>query len=274
VTGEPEPTAAGQGTVLWRLDARGVATVTLNRPRVNNAYNGDLIEGLHETLDALGARADLRAVVVRGAGRHFQAGADLRWVAEVAAQSPAENDRASRATAEAVRRLEALPVPTLALIQGGCFGGGTGLVAACDVAVAAEDAVFSVSETRWGLMAGIILPQLSRAMGPRHARRYALTGERFDAHEACRIGLVHEVCAPDALDARGAAIVDAVLAGAPRATAATKHRLLQVTGADLGNGAFGDLVREHAALRQLDEAAQGLAAFRAKRSPPWVPGSR
>jgi methylglutaconyl-CoA hydratase len=122
-------------------------------------------------------------------------------------------------------------------------------------------------------MAGIILPQLHRAMGSRQARRYALTGERFDAHEARRVGLVHEVCAPAALDATGSAIVDALLASAPRAVAATKHRLLQVTGADLGAGALRDLVDEHAALRRGEEAAEGLAAFRAKRAPHWVPGS-
>ena len=109
----------GHGTVLWDLDARGVATVTLNRPQVNNAYNGDLIQGLHEAMDVLGGQPGLRVLVLRGAGRHFQAGADLRWVAEVARQSPGENARVSRATAEAVRRLDTLPVPTLAVVQGG-----------------------------------------------------------------------------------------------------------------------------------------------------------
>jgi methylglutaconyl-CoA hydratase len=126
----------GAGTVLWELDARGVGTVTLNRPDVNNAYNGDLIGGVHEALDALGAAPGLRVVVLRGRGKHFQAGADLRWIGDVARTSPAENERVSRATGEAVRRLDAVPVPTVALVQGGCFGGGTGIVAACDVVVA------------------------------------------------------------------------------------------------------------------------------------------
>src|SRR5262249_25114280 len=148
-------------TVLRELDARGVATVTFNRPEVNNAYNGDLIEEIHGALDDLGARPGLRALVLRGNGRHFQAGVDLRWGDQVAAASPAENLRVSRLTADSVRRLEALPVPTIALVQGGCFGGGTGFVAACDVAVAADDAIFSIAETRWGLMASIIIPQLA-----------------------------------------------------------------------------------------------------------------
>src|SRR5688572_1498097 len=138
-------------SVLWDLDRRGVATVTLNRPEVGNAYDGDLIQGVHAALDELGARAGLRVLVLRGAGRHFQAGADLVWMKGVAARSAADNEQTSRATAEATHRLNTLPVPTIALVQGGCFGGGTGFVAACDVVIAADDAVFSISETRWGL---------------------------------------------------------------------------------------------------------------------------
>src|SRR5438270_12410901 len=117
-------------SVLWRVDARGVATVTLNRPAVNNAYNDELIQGLHEAMDALGA--NVRVVVLRGEGKHFQAGADLKWIRRVAAQGEAENVAASRATATAVYRLNAMRLPTVALVQGGCFGGGTGIVAACD----------------------------------------------------------------------------------------------------------------------------------------------
>ena len=156
-------------TVLWEVDGRGVATVTLNRPEVNNAYNGDLIDALHAAMDDLGARSGVRVVVMRGNGKHFQAGVDLRWSDEVAAASPAENLRVSRLTADAARRLERLPVPTIALVQGGCFGGGTGFVTACDVAMAADDAIFSIAETRWGLMASIIIPQLADAMGVRQS---------------------------------------------------------------------------------------------------------
>src|ERR1700675_2273037 len=122
--------AVGGGTVWWDLDGRGVGTVTLNRPEVNNAYNGDLIQGLHEALDALGASSSLRVLVLRGNGKHFQAGVDLRWLSEVATRSSEENERVSRTTAETVRRLDGLPVPTVALVQGGCFGGGTGFAGA------------------------------------------------------------------------------------------------------------------------------------------------
>ncbi len=263
--------AVGSGTVLWDLDARGVGTITFNRPDVNNAYNGELIQGVHEAMDALGVARGLRVVVLRGNGKHFQAGADLRWAADIGRRSTEENERVSGATAEAERRLDAMPVPTVALVQGGCFGGGTGFVAACDVVVASEDAIFSISETRWGLMAGIILPQLCQAMGLRQVRRYALTGERFGAHEARRLGLVHEVCPTGGLDEAGARIVDALLMNAPGATTATKLRALAVAGARVDDALLRELVREHAATRRLPEAAEGLASFAEKRRPTWYP---
>jgi methylglutaconyl-CoA hydratase len=258
-------------TVLWQVDRRGVATVTLNRPEVNNAYNGELIQGLHAAMDALGRDATLRMVVLRGNGRHFQAGADLAWIGTVARQSPADNEAVSRLTAEAIRRLDTCPVPTLALIHGGCFGGGTGIAAACDVVVAAQDAIFSISETRWGLMAGIILPQLCQAMGLRQVRRYALTGERFGAEEARRLGLVHEVCPTDGLDAAGEKIIEAVLMNAPRATTATKLRSLASGRAFVDDGELRDLIDEHARTRQQEEAREGLASFKEKRKPAWYP---
>ncbi|WIM11116.1 enoyl-CoA hydratase-related protein [Enhydrobacter sp.] len=261
-------------TVLWHIDGRGVATVTLNRPQVNNAYNGDLIAGLHTAMDGLERERGLRIVVLKGNGRHFQAGADLAWIRAVAAQGPRENREVSRLTAEAICRLDTCPVPTLALIQGGCFGGGTGIAAACDIVVAAENAIFSISETRWGLMAGIILPHLCRAMGVRQVRRYALTGERFDAAEARRIGFVHEVCPVSELEATGQKVVEAVLMNAPAATTATKLRTLSSAGAFLDEGDLRDLVEEHARTRQQAEATEGLASFREKRKPAWYPEQR
>ena len=263
--------SSGNGTVLWELDARGVATVELNRPEVNNAYNGDLIAGVHAAMDALGTAKGVRAVVLKGRGKHFQAGADLAWLNSVGKMSPEDNVKASRTTGELVRRLDMLPVPTLALVQGGCFGGGTGIVAACDIVVASEDAVFAITETRWGLMAGIILPQLCQAIGLRSVRRYAQSGERFDAREAWHIGLVHEVCAVGKLDEVGARIVDGLLMNAPGATSATKLRAMQVAGAIVDDAAFDALVREHAATRQAAEAVEGLASFREKRKPGWYP---
>ncbi len=157
----------------------------------------------------------LRAVVISGRGRHFQAGADLKWIDAVRAASREENIAISRATAQAIWRLNAAPVPTVALVQGACFGGGTGLIAACDVVIAADDANFSIAEVRWGLTAAIIIPQLNDAIGVRQVRRYALTGERFCAAEARRIGLVHEIVPAAELAAAGARIVDADAAERP-----------------------------------------------------------
>jgi len=257
------------GPVLWSIDARGVASVTLNRPEVNNAYDGDLIDGLIAALDALRSASSLRAVVIRGNGRHFQAGADLKWIDAVRRSSPQENVRVSRRTAQAVRRLNGVPVPTVALVHGGCFGGGTGIVAACDVAIAADDAIFSIAEVRWGLTAAIIIPQLVDAIGVRQLRRYALTGERFGAEEARRIGLVHEVVARAELQAAGVRIVGGLLENGPQAIAQTKAYALACGAGNPDDATFDELIENHAAKRRSSEAAEGLASFVEKRAARW-----
>jgi len=259
------------GPVLWSVDARGVASVTLNRPEVNNAYNGELIGGLLAALDALGNAERLRAVVIKGNGKHFQAGADLKWIDAVRAASADENIQVSRATAEAVQRLNCAPVPTIALVHGACFGGGTGLVAACDIVIAADNATFSIAEVRWGLTAAIIIPQLNDAIGVRQMRRYALTGERFGAADARRIGLVHEVVPVGELAAAGERVIGHVLENGPDAIAQTKAATLQAAFADLDEAAFGALVERHAEKRRSAEAAEGLASFAEKRAAQWSP---
>lgn len=263
-------TSKQEGPVLWSVDERGIARVVLNRPEVNNAYNGELIQGLLDAMDAFSAVSGLRAVLISGNGRHFQAGADLKWIDAVRTASPAENERVSRATAEAVRRLNRTPVPTVALVQGGCFGGGTGVVAACDVVIAAENAVFSISEVRWGITAAIILPQLNDAIGVRQVRRYALTGERFGAAEARRIGLVHEVVPLAELEAAGARMIGQLLENDPRSIAETKAHALKFAFGDPDETTFTALVGSHAAKRQSQEAAEGLASFAEKRPARWA----
>ncbi|MDH4095681.1 MAG: enoyl-CoA hydratase-related protein [Betaproteobacteria bacterium] len=255
--------------VLWNADERGVATVTLNRPEVNNAYDDALIQGLHDAMDELSARRGLRAVLLCGAGKHFQAGADLKWITRVASQPATENERVSRATAMAVHRLNTLPVPTVALVQGGCFGGGTGIVAACDVVIAADNAMFSIAETRWGLMAGIIQPQLADAIGVRQVRRYALTGERFGADEARRIGLVHEVVALGELPAAGERMLGQLLQNAPEANAQTKAVALEFAWGRVEEAVLARLAAQHAAKRRSAEAGEGLASFVEKRPARW-----
>jgi methylglutaconyl-CoA hydratase len=265
-------TSNATGPVLWNVDARGVATVTLNRPEVNNAYDGAMIDGLLAALDALGGHKGLRAVVLRGKGKHFQAGADLKWINEIRVQSPQENLRVSHATAEAVQRLNTAPVPTVALVQGGCFGGGTGMIAACDVVLAADNAMFSIAEVRWGLHAAIIIPQLADAIGVRQLRRYALTGERFGPEEAARIGLAHKVVPLAELEREGARIVEHLLANGPEAIAETKAWIMRSTRSDLDETDFSALVESHAKKRQTAEAAEGLASFAEKRAARWHKG--
>ncbi|MGH6716771.1 MAG: enoyl-CoA hydratase-related protein [Bradyrhizobium sp.] len=257
--------------VLWELDERGVATLTLNRPGVNNAYDATLLDGVLAAMDELGRKPQLRVVVLKGNGKHFQAGADLNWINAVRRQSGTENEAASRVTFEAVQRLNRLPIPTVALVQGACFGGGTGIVAACDVVIAADNALFSIAEVRWGLAAAIIIPQLCDAIGVRQVRRYALTGERFGAQEARRIGLVHDVVPLTDLESAGAAIVAQLLANGPDALAETKALAQESAfgGMSVDDAAYARLVRLHAARRQTSEAAEGLASFTEKRAAHW-----
>src|ERR1700758_2430439 len=257
--------------VLWDLDARGVATVTFNRPEVSNAYDGGLIHGVLSAMDELGKRPSLRVVVLKGNGRHFQAGADLKWINGVRPKSPAENEAASQATFEAVQRLNRLPIPTSALVQGGCFGGGPGVISACDVVIAADNAMFSITEVRWGLTAAIIIPQLCDAIGVRQVRRYALTGERFGADDARRVGLVHEVVPPAELEAAGAKVVEQLLANGPEALAQTKALAMESSfgGMAVDDAAYQRLVKLHSDKRQTKEASEGLASFAEKRAANW-----
>lgn len=261
-----------EAPVLINRDARGVVSVALNRPEVNNAYNSAMIDALLAACASVRADRSVRVVVLSGRGRHFQAGADLSWLNAVRPQGAAANLDASERTARAVWELNTLPVPTVALVQGGCFGGGTGIAAACDVVIAAENALFAISETRWGMSPVIILSQLADAIGVRHLRRYGQTGERFGAAEAKRIGLVHEVVPLDGLAAAGEKVVDALLHNAPGANAATKAATLRHAWTDTQNPHFDAIVAAHAAGRQSAEAAEGMASFHEKREAAWYPG--
>src|SRR5260370_23714088 len=235
--------------ILLRVDERGVAYLTLNRPQVYNAYNGDMIAALLAAFDRL-AGEPLRAAVIAGSGRNFQAGADINWLDAVRRSSPQDNLRASQMTAEAIQRLNMLPIPTIALVQGACFGGGTGMIAACDIVIAADNAIFSIAEVRIGVAGTIIIPQLNDAIGVRQVRRYALTAERFDVKEALRIGLVHEVVPPAELQAAGERVVKQLLANGPEAVAQTKGCALHSTWSNVDQKAFTGLIESHATQRQ------------------------
>lgn len=257
--------------VLCTVDGRGVASVTLNRPAVNNAYDGALIDALLDIFARLEREPPLRVVVLRGAGRHFQAGADLAFLDRLRTAPPAENHEFSRRTVAAIRGLQLFPRPTIALVHGGCFGGGVGIAAACDIAIAAEDALFALTEVRWGITPAPIIPLLVERIGARAAGRLALTGERFDAAMARAAGLVHETCPAAELEAIGARFVDHLLMAGPEAVAITKRLIAEAAETPFA-GAFHDrIVAEAAQRRRSAEAAEGLASFREKRPPRWYP---
>ena len=255
--------------VLLDVDARGVATATLNRPEVGNAYNEEMLDALIAGMERLAPDPAVRCLVLRGAGRHFQAGADINWLAEVAGYDAARGYRAAMATTRACKLLNEFPKPTIALVKGACFGGGCGIVCCTDVAFATPDAVFGLTEVRVGVAPTPISTHMVDAMGLRQTRRYALTGERFDAAEACRIGLVHEVVAPERLEAKLAEVLDAVFLGAPGATAATKRSFLGANGLLLDDRQMAMLAHESWTQRASPEGREGTAAFREKRKPAW-----
>jgi methylglutaconyl-CoA hydratase len=257
--------------VLVDIDRRGVATVTLNRPQVNNAYDGGLIAALAGGLERLAAAPGLRLVVLRGNGRHFQAGADLAFLRHLSAAPADENLAFSRATVAAIEALASFPCPTLALVHGGCFGGGVGMVAACDMALASDDAIFSLTEVRWGITPAPVVPVLVAAIGVRALGRYGLTAERFAAAEALRIGLLHAVCPKGGLDAAAAPMIDGILMAAPEAVAVTKRLVRRTAGLETSAEFREQLAIEAATRRHSAEAREGLASFAEKRKPAWYP---
>lgn len=255
--------------VLVSIDDRGIATVTLNRPHKGNAYNGALLQALIDGLDAMRDDPKVRALVIRGAGKHFQAGADLDWLAEVATYGPAEAFAGSMATTTAMQKLNEFPKPTFARVHGACFGGGCGVVCCVDVALATPDSIYGLTEVRVGVAPTPISTHMVSAMGLRHTRRYALTGERFDAAEALRIGLVHEVVAADEIDARLAKIIDETMLSAPTAIAMTKDSFLGANNLKLDTRQMHMLAHESWMQRASPEGKEGLAAFQQKRRPAW-----
>jgi methylglutaconyl-CoA hydratase len=256
--------------LLSERRADGSAWITLNRPEVHNAFDDRLIAELTAALTALAADDAVRAVVLTGSGRSFSAGADLNWMRRSSTYGEADNLADARALARLMAVLNELPKPTIARVNGAALGGGTGLVACCDVALASADAKFGTTEVRLGLIPAVIGPYVVAAIGVRQARRLMLTGERIAAAEAARIGLVHEVVPADQLDDAVARVLADILKGGPEALAAAKRLARDLAGCPIGAELIDDTARRIAALRASPEAREGLAAFLDKRPPGWL----
>jgi len=247
-----------------------VATVWMDRPDVFNAFNEQLIDELTRACDLLDKDAAVRVVVLAGRGAHFSAGADLKWMRRAAEASEQDNLEDARRFARMLRALSTLSKPTIARVQGAALGGGTGLAAACDMAVASTDAVFSTSEVKFGIIPAVISPYVLRAIGPRQALRYFQSAERISAERALAIGLVHEVVPLEQLDAAVAALVKPLLTGGPLAQKAAKELIAAVHGQPLDERTLEETAKRIARQRRTDEARDGVSAFLDKRHPAWI----
>lgn len=257
--------------LLIKVSKTGVAEITLNRADVHNAFNADVIRQLKEAFDNLGAREDVRVIVLKAAGRSFSAGADLGWMKDAANWSVDDNLADAGRLSAMLDSFNSCPKPTVALVQGAAFGGGVGLIACADIALATAQAKFALSEVRLGILPATISPYVVAAIGPRHARRYFQTAERFSAEEALRINLVHEVVDDgEQLQTRADEIIEELLKGAPQAQAASKKLVFDVDGRELNSvlrRETAELIAKH---RTGAEGQEGLAAFFEKRPPNWV----
>lgn len=256
--------------ILLDIDPRGVATMTLNRPEVHNAFNDDLIARITETVDAVEADPAVRVVKIAGNGKSYSAGADLNWMRRMADYSREENREDALKVARMFNRLATLRCPTVAVVHGNAFGGGVGLIAACDIAVAADDARFSLSEVKLGLIPATISPYVVDAVGPRQARRLFLTAERFDARQAMAFGLVHAVSPGDRLDETVDVFVSQLLENGPESLAASKALVSAVANRPIDEAVMVDTAERIAERRASDEGREGVAAFLGKRPPGWI----
>ncbi len=256
-------------SILVATDDRGVATITLNRPDVHNAFDDALIEALTDVLGKIEQDDAVRVLVLAANGKSFSAGADLRWMQRMAGYSKKENLEDARNLAELMRVLRHMRQPTVARVQGSAFGGGVGLVACCDIVIASESARFALTEVKLGLIPAVISPYVSRAMGERQARRYMLTGERFSAEEAYRLGLVHDVVAESVLDERLNSVLSMLLENGPGAMAAVKSLMDRVAGGPLDAAMIEDTARRISEIRATKEGKEGVSAFLEKRKPRW-----
>lgn len=250
---------------------KGVGTIWLNRPEVRNAFNETTIAEITNAFRSLDDDKEVRAIVLAARGAAFCAGADLNWMKKMAGYTDEENRADAGQLAEMLRTIYTCRKPTVAKIQGDCYAGGMGLVAACSMAVSVDTANFCLSEVKIGLIPATIAPYVIRAMGERAAYRYFVTAERFAAAEARQIGFVHEVVAVEALDAKVSQITDALLAAGPAAVIAARKLVQDTAGKSITQELIDDTVERIAAIRASEEGKEGVRAFLEKRKAAWLP---
>jgi methylglutaconyl-CoA hydratase len=256
--------------ILTEIDA-GVGIITLNRPERHNAFDDTMIAELAEIMFSMASDPAVRVVVISSTGKSFCAGADLNWMQRAASYSLDENRNDAGELAEMLRRIADCPKPVIARVQGPAYGGGVGVIAACDMAVATFESKFALTEVKLGLIPAVIGPHVLAAIGERYARRYMLTAEAFSAAEAYRIGLIHEMVADEiALDEAVGEWVDAVLKNGPQALAECKALIRAIAGRPYGPKAIDYTVESIARVRVSPEGQEGLSAFLQKRKPDWA----
>ncbi len=258
--------------LLLSTDVRGVATLTLNRPERHNAFDEALVAALSATFQQLAGNEAVRILVIRGAGKSFCAGGDIGWLRRMAGASFDENLDDAESLARLMRLLDGFPKPTLAFVHGAAYGGGVGLVACCDIAIATEHATFCLSEARLGILPAVIGPFVIRAIGARQARRLMLTAETISAASARAIGLVHQIAPAGEAEDVLAGIIEALLRCAPGAQEQAKAFVALCAGETIDDGLAQQSARLLATLRASSEGREGLSAFLEKRAPKWVGG--
>jgi methylglutaconyl-CoA hydratase len=250
--------------------AHRVAVVWMAREKVRNAFNEAMIAELAATFTRLGADAGVRAIVLAGKGPAFCAGADLDWMRRMSGYSLDENRADARALADMLRTVYLCPKPTIARVHGDAYAGGIGLIAACDIAYAATTASFCLSETKLGLIPATISPYVIKAMGANAARRYFLTAEKFDAAEAFRIGLVHDIAPPDGLDAAVNETLGALMLTSDQAAREAKRLVRDIAGRAIDDALVADTAERIAQIRASEDGREGVRSFLDKRKPRWV----
>jgi len=256
--------------ILISIDERGVATITLNRPEIHNAFDDHLIGELIRAFNSAGENPDVRIVVLRAEGKSFSAGADLNWMRRMADYTHEENLKDARILADLLARIAFCPKPVIARVHGTAMGGGVGLVSTCDIAIGSAAAKFALSEVKLGLIPATIGPYVVRAIGERQAARYMISGERFDAIEAARIGLLHKVVEPDQLDDTMDDTINELLKNSPNAMIEAKSLIAAVVNRPIDNAVKEDTAQRIANVRASVEGREGLSAFLNKRQPAWL----